>query len=75
MRFAGRGPSRRLNASVDQIGILSLRCGGVEFLYQPVEGGFELWLILIGMSADEIDDLTVVIGGLFVVAACLVDHP
>lgn len=47
---------------------------GVEFLYQSVEGGFELGLVLVRMSADEIDDLTVVISGLFVVAASLVDH-
>jgi hypothetical protein len=39
-----------------------------------VEGGFELGLVLVGMSADEVDDLSVVVGGLFVVAAGLVDH-
>ena len=39
-----------------------------------MEGGFELRLVLIGMSADEVDDLSVVVGGLLVVAACLVDH-
>ena len=44
-------------------------------MYQAVEGGFELGLELVGMSTDEVDDLTVVIRGLFVVAACFVDHP
>lgn len=40
-----------------------------------VEGGFDLWLVLIGMSTDELDDLAVVVGGLFFLAARLVDHP
>lgn len=36
--------------------------------------GFKLGLVLVGMSADEVDDFTAVIRGLFFVAACLVDH-
>ncbi len=39
-----------------------------------MESGFELGLVLVWMSADEVDDLAVVIGGLLVVAASLVDH-
>ena len=42
---------------------------------QPVEGGFELGLVLVWMSADAVDDFAVVIRGLLFVAACLVDHP
>ena len=40
-----------------------------------MEGGFELRLVLIGVSADEVDDLAIAVGGLFVIAARLVDHP
>ncbi len=39
-----------------------------------MEGSFKCRLVLIWVSADEVDDLTVVIRGLLVVAACLVDH-
>jgi hypothetical protein len=42
---------------------------------QPLEGAFECRLVLIWVSADELDDLTVVMRGLLLVAACLVDHP
>ena len=41
---------------------------------QQVEGGFELRLVLVGMSADEVDDLSIALCGLLFVAACLVDH-
>jgi hypothetical protein len=51
-----------------------VRWGGIEFLYQPVESGFELGLVLVGTGAEEVDDLAVVIGGLLVVATSLVDH-
>ena len=46
----------------------------VEPFDQPLEGSLKCRLVLIGMSADEVDDLSVVAGGLFVVAAGLVDH-
>jgi len=39
-----------------------------------VEGGFELWLLLIWMSADKVDDLAIAVGGSLVIAARLVDH-
>jgi hypothetical protein len=39
-----------------------------------VEGGFELRLVLIGVSADEVDDLAIAVGRLLVFAACLVNH-
>lgn len=48
--------------------------GRVEFLDQPLEGGFKSGLVFIGPSLNEVDDLSVVVGGLFVVAAGLVDH-
>ena len=35
---------------------------------QPLEGAFECWLVLIWVSADEVDDLTVVVRGLLLVA-------
>jgi len=47
----------------------------VELLDQPMEGGFELRLVLIGMSADEVDNLAITVSGLFVIAARFVDHP
>ena len=37
-------------------------------------GGFELRLVLIGVSADEVDDLAIAVGCLLVFAACLVNH-
>jgi hypothetical protein len=46
----------------------------VEFLDQSLEGRFECRLVLIAVSADEVDGLSVVVGGLLVVAVCLVDH-
>jgi|GEM_PF-3842069 len=56
------------------MGIGSVRRSGVEFLYQSVKGVLEAGLVLVGMSTDEVDDLAVVICGLFVVAPGLVDH-
>ena len=53
---------------------LSIAGRRVEFLDQSLVGRFECRLVLIGVSADEVDDLSVVVGGLLVVAACLVDH-
>lgn len=41
---------------------------------QPVEGVLEARLVLIGVGADEVDDLAVVIGSLLLVATGLVDH-
>lgn len=49
--------------------------GRVELCDQPVEGVFQLRLVLIGVSADEVDDLPVTLGGVFVIAARFVDHP
>jgi hypothetical protein len=40
-----------------------------------VKDVLEAGLVLVGMSTDEVDDLAVVIRGLFVVAARLIDHP
>jgi hypothetical protein len=39
-----------------------------------VKGVLEAWLILIGMSTDEADNLAVIIGSLLGVSTGLVDH-
>jgi hypothetical protein len=67
VRFAGLSPSRSPTGSVRGE-------DGIEFLDQPVKGVFEAGLVLVGMSTDEVDDLAVVIRGLFVVTTGLIDH-
>lgn len=46
-----------------------------QALRRGCEGGRELRLILLRVGADELDNLTVTVSGLFVVAARLVNHP
>jgi hypothetical protein len=47
----------------------------IEFFDHPEEGGFKCRLVLIGVSTDEVDDLSVVVSGLLMIAARFVDHP
>lgn len=41
---------------------------------QSLESGFKSGFVLIGPRLNEVDDLSVIVGGLFVVAADLVDY-
>ena len=41
---------------------------------EVAEGGFELWIVVDGMVADEGDHLAVVVGGLAAIVAGLADH-
>jgi hypothetical protein len=50
----------------------SVRRGGFKLLGQPLEGGFELGLVLVWVIVDEIDDLPVALRGSLFVTACLV---
>jgi hypothetical protein len=54
--------------------ISSTRDGRVEFLDQLLEGGFELWRVVIRKGSDDIDDLAVTLDGAFVVPASLLHH-
>lgn len=47
----------------------------VKLRDKVVEGSRELWFVLLGVGADELDHLTVTVRGLFVLAAGLVNHP
>jgi len=47
------------------------RSGRVEFFDQPEEGSFKCRLVPIGVSAVEIDNLSVVVRGLLMIAARL----
>ena len=80
----GRGPSaaRRLWAHGGNCVVIGTDYGGrgrsgrggrwIEFCYQAVEDGFELWVIVIRMSVYELDDPAVAIGCFFVLAPRLV---
>jgi hypothetical protein len=56
------------------VGRQSAGRGRVALFDQPMEGGFELRVVLIGVSPDEADDLPITLGGLCVIAPRLVDH-
>lgn len=38
------------------------RCRRIEFLDHFLESSREVWIVLLGMSADEIDDFAVAVG-------------
>jgi hypothetical protein len=48
--------------------------GWFEFRDAVLEGLLEVWVVLVGMLADELEDLAIAVGGLFVLAASLVHH-
>lgn len=61
----------------DKVG-KALRSGGrrrVEFVDHLLEGDREGGFVLVGMGADEFDDLAVAVCRGLLLAACLVDHP
>src|SRR6267142_6492612 len=72
MRYPGSAASRSVHIPE---GETSVGRSWVEFFDQPEEGGFKCRLVLIGVSADEVDDPAVVVSGLLMIAARLIDHP
>jgi hypothetical protein len=46
-------------------GAPSVSRGRVEFLDQSLEGGLKFGFVLVGPRLNEIDDLSIVVGGLF----------
>src|SRR5882762_5303252 len=64
-------PSRSLDGTR---GDSSDRDVGIEFVDPALKGCFGQWLEVIGMCADDVEGLTVVVSRPFGVAASLVDH-
>jgi hypothetical protein len=51
-------------------------CGGwIEFRDPALDGLLEVWVVVVGMLVDELDDLAITVSSLFVLASSLVHHP